>query len=111
MRKFIESVAPSPFIGARAGGEIEPERSKPAVVGGGFASADRRALLSISRLSWLLKSGAGDVGTLDGTDRGGECLAVVDHLRIEGKEALLNHPLDLLAGERDALVAEQAVGH
>jgi hypothetical protein len=24
---------------------------------------------------------------------------------------LLNHPLDLLAGERDALVAEQAVGH
>jgi hypothetical protein len=46
-----------------------------------------------------------------GTDRGGECLAVVDHLRIEGKEALLNHPLDLLAGKRDALVAEQAVGH
>ena len=45
------------------------------------------------------------------TDRGGECLAVVDHLRIEGKEALLNHPLDLLGGERDALVAEQAVGH
>lgn len=46
-----------------------------------------------------------------GADRRREPFAVPDHLRVEGKEALLDHSLQFLAGERDAFVAEQAIGH
>jgi hypothetical protein len=77
----------------------------------GVGLGARSRILAINRRFGLSRSGEEMSKLRTGADRRREPIAVPDHLRVEGKEALLDHPFQFLAGERDALVAEQAIGH
>ena len=59
----------------------------------GVGLGARSRILAINRRFWLSRSGEEMSKLRTGADRRREPFAVPDHLRVEGKEAFLDHPL------------------